>query len=653
MKKSTVKGYSLVLLMFCLTLGAYAQTDFEEIDGVTAAPQEIQDYDADDFVPNDFGSSLLAYHDEIALNVEERADVDHLVDRLDAEEIHIVELNTAGFDDERSMTINLPHDLSVTMDFLYRKERGGQRYSWFGSSPDYPGAASFVINKNTVTGSIRFYDHYYKIIPIANDKHVLVSLSEITATHDCGSHDHHVSTAREINPLKQQIDGMKNTPEYQEKAMMGECDIDLYVAYSDDVVADYTGNIEDHIQNLVDDYNLANDRSGVDFDVSLVRSDEWGYAETNSTVNIPGYGTRSEDLENLWNPSDGILDPIHDRRDLHDADMVILLLTQVRGSSGQIGGQALVISAVASEAFCVMVYDNGIPQTFAHEFGHLEGKRHDPFVDATTTPYAYGHGYTYTGSGTNFRTIMAYSNACSSAGTSCGVIDNWSNPSRTFGGNATGTSATHDNARVARVREVTVAGFQGGLSNKEIYENVTITDGETGKVYGSNTLDNERAGSYYNYTVNNGGYAELWADNSITMYPGFHARSGSVTELYLDNCTANAFDLPDHDEPDVSLRNANDDDQESMSSTDELSVHISPNPVRHEASFQYQLDKTYQDVYCELYNSTGQRVSMFSCDISAGLHQLIIPMGDKLPGAYTVVLWADGQRVATEKLIKI
>ena len=98
--------------------------------------------------------------------------------------------------------------------------------------------------------------------------------------------------------------------------------------------------------------------------------------------------------------------------------------------------------------------------SFAHELGHNFGALHDPYVDPGTSPYAYGHGYAVPAAG--WRTVMAYNNACSAAGTSCTRIPYFSNPNLTYGSPALplGTTSTSDNTRVHNQNAATVANFR-------------------------------------------------------------------------------------------------------------------------------------------------------------------------------------------------
>jgi len=91
--------------------------------------------------------------------------------------------------------------------------------------------------------------------------------------------------------------------------------------------------------------------------------------------------------------------------------------------------------------------------SFAHEIGHLQGARHNPEHDSTDKPFAYGHGYF--NKAKKWRTIMSYN--CPGG---CVRRPFFSNPDIEFGGDPTGTAATHDNARVINQTAARVAGFK-------------------------------------------------------------------------------------------------------------------------------------------------------------------------------------------------
>jgi hypothetical protein len=163
------------------------------------------------------------------------------------------------------------------------------------------------------------------------------------------------------------------------------------------------------------------------------------------------------------------MDNVHALRDTYGADMVVLV-SDVNGYCGQ----ADAIYANSSSAFAIVDYDCATGYySFGHELGHLQGARHNPENDPTSSPFSYGHGYQDPQQ--NWRTVMAYN--CSS---NCTRQLFWSNPNKTYGGTATGTNSLSDNARVLNATAATMAAFKspgsstwttGGASNLSANKN--------------------------------------------------------------------------------------------------------------------------------------------------------------------------------------
>ncbi len=156
------------------------------------------------------------------------------------------------------------------------------------------------------------------------------------------------------------------------------------------------------------------------------------------------------DLTRFRGTTDGYLDSYHTTRNTIAADVAVLITTNTQYCGlGYLNSNAASAFSVTA-ASCMTGY-----YSFAHEIGHNFGARHDPATDPSTTPVAYAHGYR---SPTNaWRTIMAYN--CTNAG-GCPRINYWSNPAKTYGGQAMGTAATSNNARLLNERAPTVAAFR-------------------------------------------------------------------------------------------------------------------------------------------------------------------------------------------------
>lgn len=96
---------------------------------------------------------------------------------------------------------------------------------------------------------------------------------------------------------------------------------------------------------------------------------------------------------------------------------------------------------------------NGPWVLLAHELGHVQGCEHDPLAGSPQKsalfPYAYGH--TVDG---NFRTVMAYPNACANG---CPAVPYFSNPAVSFNKKKTGVPGKRDNSRVMNATRTRMA----------------------------------------------------------------------------------------------------------------------------------------------------------------------------------------------------
>lgn len=236
--------------------------------------------------------------------------------------------------------------------------------------------------------------------------------------------------------------------------------IDILVAYTDDAraAAGSTPAMKALILTALNEANAGYANSSVTTRLRLVHVQEFSYAET---------GSMSTDLARFRTSGDGFFDSVHSLRNSYAADMLGLIVAD----GGAYCGLASTILATADTAF--QVTDNGCATgyySFAHEFGHLQGARHDTYVDSTNTPYSYGHGYVHTGASAydRWRSIMAYNDKCSSLGYSCTRVNYWSNPAKTYHGAATGTGSTK-NYLVLNNTDTTIASFRTQVIGEDFY----------------------------------------------------------------------------------------------------------------------------------------------------------------------------------------
>ena len=267
--------------------------------------------------------------------------------------------------------------------------------------------------------------------------------------------------------------------------------IDVLVVYTDDAragegtIAAMRARIDLAMAETKQSYLNA----GVNTRLRLVHVEEVAYAET---------GFLDVDLNRLRNPSDGIMDNVHTLRNIYGADMVALIVENADGCG--LASDILATAATAFQATARHLCMTG-NYSFGHEFGHLQGARHDKYVDPTNTPYTFGHGHVDT---TNrWRTVMSYNNKCADTppGTYCTRLQYFSNPAKSFEGAPAGVAGTSENFKVLNNTALTVANFRTAKIGKNFNSTFTTSVAPWRAVYGTWTLAS--AGYYTSAGVKN------------------------------------------------------------------------------------------------------------------------------------------------------
>jgi peptidyl-Asp metalloendopeptidase len=224
----------------------------------------------------------------------------------------------------------------------------------------------------------------------------------------------------------------------------GNPQIDVMVVYTTLAKngAGGTANIKALIQNAVDVANDAYANSFVTQRINLVHTAEVGYNE----------GAASHLSWLRTNANVGSL------RNTHGADLVAMVTNTGQGWCGIAYVMRTVSNSFESHGFSVTARGCIGGLVFAHELGHNMGLEHDPANGTAPAnasyPYAFGHYV----SG-NFRTVMSYSNQCTS---SCPRKAHFSNPSVSYNGVPTGIANQRDSARALRNTDSVVAAFRNG-----------------------------------------------------------------------------------------------------------------------------------------------------------------------------------------------
>src|SRR5262249_20519393 len=134
--------------------------------------------------------------------------------------------------------------------------------------------------------------------------------------------------------------------------------------------------------------------------VALVHSGVIDYQET---------GNLQVDRDRLQNPSDGFMDQAITTRNERKADVVALIVE----NGGLLCGLSFIPEDLAADysEFAMLVVARTCVMgslSFAHEFGHILGARHDRFVEHSEKPLPDSHGMFYKCGEKVCRDIMAY-----------------------------------------------------------------------------------------------------------------------------------------------------------------------------------------------------------------------------------------------------
>lgn len=381
-----------------------------------------------------------------SLNVQEMAQERALLQRFSHEQHNVQvspdwRLNRQGWQ-RPEFSFELPNGehITLTRQHSYRSKTNADimvarsKKGFLQRSTHRPLDESiFVNNDGQITASIRHDGKLYSVRPIGKGQHAIIEVDESRLPVD---HPQHEYAALFDHAIQYQT-GSVQPADFTASA---NTVIKLLINYTQgakNAVADINGLID----LAVAETNQGYLNSGINITVEIAHRAQTTYTETSNI---------STDRDRYAATNDGYMDEIHGQRDTHGADVAVLIL-----NNGQACGVAKAIGATASTAFAVVHHSCATGYySFAHEIGHLQGARHDPAADPTTTPYAYGHGYRAPNNA--WRTVMAYN--CSP---SCTRINYWSNPNKTYSdGQTMGTASQSDNARVLNLTAPTIAAFR-------------------------------------------------------------------------------------------------------------------------------------------------------------------------------------------------
>lgn len=370
--------------------------------------------------------------------------------------VQLVQADASQIDAKRStLQLGLGDAGTVYLQNGYRNPDGTQ--VWYGTiGHDFGGIGAIaakatgeiandpnnsvmiVRNGDKLTGTIRKNGELYSLQPLSSGGHAIVRIDEskMPVDHPAAAY---AKIYRESQYSGRLLRRQIAASDANGSIAKANAIIRVLVAYTPSAAA-ASGDIVGKITLAVAETNQGYVNSGIAITMQLAGTVATTYTES---------GNFTTDLTRFRGTADGYMDSIHTTRNSTAADVGVLII-----NNSSACGLASGIGSTATTAFAAVHYSCATGYfSFGHEIGHLQSARHDPATDPTTTPYAYGHGYR---SPTNaWRTIMAYD-----CPVSCTRINYWSNPAKTYGGQAMGTTAVSHNQRVLNATAATVAAFR-------------------------------------------------------------------------------------------------------------------------------------------------------------------------------------------------
>jgi peptidyl-Asp metalloendopeptidase len=442
----------------------------------------------------------------------------------------IVKIDPGAFD-QQEITVNFFDDHSPVLQYQDIGHTGVKMRTWTGNFPEDLGSGSFVINGNRISGHVVSLLGNYEIYPLGNEGVHIVVEHDGSGFKACGTDA--LISPRTRNGKKDDIEqdndmglpgGQK--PSGQRLVAGNECFVRIIVGYTSlaqtNTSADFSRTMIEHVSLGVTESNQGYANSDMDMRMELAYMYEVADNETTNACN---------DVDDLQATSDGQWDDIHDVRNFYDGDMVCLITGGLYAANpdcnpnGGLCGIAFAFDYTDdTNMFQLTEYDCVTESfSFAHEFGHTQGARHDN--DNTGTPFSYARGYNQ---GT-FRTIMA---VCCTPDR----VNYWSNPDIDFPDCACAMgTATRDNSRALDVSDYTVA-----------HHRTTPGTYTTGLTLADDTWLNMLASTVLSSSndANSGALLELKSFTTVKLIPGFHAFTGSTGRYYIaPTCPGTSYSL--------------------------------------------------------------------------------------------------------------
>ncbi len=369
---------------------------------------------------------LFTSADGATLNARQATYLDHLETLRTSAETRLVVPDLSTLDAE-TLTFNLL-DAEVRLTRTRVERRFGDGASYRFESDDEATFALFVERQGQLTGNVRVDGQLYSVRPLTDGLHAVVKVDESQFPDD---------HPPEWDTVEAEAAEHWATEPYAPKALpdgimdgeRGGFAIRIMVPYTPEADQE-SADILGLIQLAFDETNLSYDRSNLGLEAVLAYAYKTQQSEAGADMITL--------LERLQNPRDSWYNEVHALRGAYGANLV----NMITSDGFYCGIASAILASDATDSYAVTAQNCATGNyTFGHELGHLQGARHNPEADPSTSPFLYGHGKYYEPDA--WRTIMSYN--CPSG---CTRRPNWSNPDVLFQGVPTGDEVLRNNARV-------------------------------------------------------------------------------------------------------------------------------------------------------------------------------------------------------------